>query len=97
MTFPHGHGLGVLAVGDDYPDDVQTLFDADESLLSPIRNLFHQLGARVDAIQQFQTQSELIADLKTYENTVKKSRLMRAYRVLKFEGFGSFIKRIRAK
>ncbi len=95
FTFLHGHGLGVLAVGNDFPEDLQKLFAADKNQITIVRNFFHQLGARIDAIRLFHSQNEHISHLKTHEATVLKSPVMRAYRVLKFEGLGSFIKKAR--
>jgi hypothetical protein len=96
LTFNHGHGLGLLAVGTDFPEDVRYLLEADGSELSVIRDFFHQLGARIDAVRQHNVQCEEIARLRTYEATVKKSKVIRAYRALRFEGLGSFINKVRS-
>ncbi len=40
FEFLHGHGLGVLAVGDDLTGDLQSLFEADESQTAVIRQFF---------------------------------------------------------
>jgi len=95
LTLLHGHGLGVLGVGSNFPEDVRELFDADKNDLLTIRNFFHQLGARIDAIWQYHSQSEQFAELKTYEATVKKSWVMRAYRMLRFKGLAGFTRKIR--
>ncbi len=97
FTFLHGHGLGVLAVGDEIPEDLQNLFAASEKETILIRDFFHQYGSRISAIREFHSQKEYIEYLKTHEILVKKSRLMRAYRVLKYEGFGAFLKKAKNK
>jgi hypothetical protein len=96
LTFLHGHGLGVLAVGTEFPEEVQQLFDADEAELFVIREFFHQFGARIEAVQRFGFQCEEFAVLKSYETMVRKSRVLRALRVLELEGFGGIMKRIRS-
>lgn len=47
FAFEHGHGLGVLAVGEVAHDALRTLFDADERTAAGIRADFERLGAAV--------------------------------------------------
>jgi glycosyltransferase involved in cell wall biosynthesis/GT2 family glycosyltransferase len=49
FTFLHGHGLGVLGLGHNYPSDLRFLFDADEDgrLVSSAREIFASLGRSV--------------------------------------------------
>jgi hypothetical protein len=49
FEFPHGHGLGVLAIGDGIGERLRALFDAvtDESLTQQIRDAYGRLGAGV--------------------------------------------------
>jgi len=42
----HSHGLGVLGVGDEQPDELRRLFDGGEEL-GPLRQLFFLLGNRL--------------------------------------------------
>ncbi|MEZ5427615.1 MAG: class I SAM-dependent methyltransferase [Pyrinomonadaceae bacterium] len=97
FTFLHGHGLGVLAVGAKVPEELEHLFEAGEKETAAIRNFFHQYGARIDAMREFNAQKEYIKYLQTHENIVRKSYLMRAYRVFKHEGVGSLLKKARNK
>lgn len=97
FTFLHGHGLGVLAVGDEISEDLQNLFAADEKETVLIRNFFHQYGARIDAMEELHDQKEYIEYLQTQEELIENSRLMRAYRVLKYEGIGAFLKKAKGK
>lgn len=58
FEFVHGHGLGVLAVGREYPSSLDLLLKPSENTLR-IRDFFHQLGFRlmVDAeVQQLRVQ-----------------------------------------
>ncbi|MDR7185349.1 hypothetical protein J2X85_002383 [Microbacterium trichothecenolyticum] len=48
FMFHHGHGLGVLAVGDVKVDALQRLFSADEASAERIRADFERLGAEAD-------------------------------------------------
>jgi hypothetical protein len=93
FTFLHGHGLGVLAVGEDLPEDLQNLFAADEKETFLLRKFFHELGTRIESVRIFHEQNQYIESLQTYERVVRDSRLMRAYRILKDEGVGSLLKK----
>lgn len=48
FIFHHGHGLGVLAVGDVRVDALERLFSADETTASRIRDDFERLGAEAE-------------------------------------------------
>ncbi len=50
FEFLHSHGLGVVAVGDDVPDPIRRLVDADDSQTRAVRSLFAALGARVTLV-----------------------------------------------
>lgn len=52
FAFAHGHGLGVLAVGPDYPPALAELTDADPEEKQQIQQLFYQLGLRLRMHQQ---------------------------------------------
>ena len=47
IEFPHGHGLGVLAVGSEQPAGIRALMDAPEDEAVRILSLFAQLGRRL--------------------------------------------------
>lgn len=44
----HGHGLGVLAVGEDFPSQLQLLFELSQDELEKFREFFSQLGKEVE-------------------------------------------------
>jgi hypothetical protein len=93
FAFLHGHGLGVLFVGDEMPENLRFLFVADENQTALIRHFFHTLGARIEVVNRFHEQNEYIGLLKTHEKIVLNSKVMRAYRVLRFEGLESLLKK----
>jgi len=98
QEFPHfeflySHGLGVLAVGAEIPENLQLLFSADEAETVLIRQFFHALGERINAVMQYQIQSRYTEELQKYEAVVKNSKLLRALRILKDEGAESLIKK----
>lgn len=99
FEFLHGHGLGMVAVGKQIPDALKEFFDADEKKMHLIRHFFQTLGSRLEALKRQQELERYIKELKTYEETVKSSRLMRGYRSIKVEGFRKsiikIVKRIR--
>jgi len=47
FKFMHGHGLGVLAIDDNYPHSLEFLFKAQPNLTASIREFFAQLGERL--------------------------------------------------
>lgn len=100
FEFLHGHGLGVLAVGEEVAKELEFLFKADAGETKLIREFFHQLGTRVFSAQKIHEQQSLIEslqkyieNLQTYERVVQNSKTMRIYRILKDEGVGSLMKK----
>jgi hypothetical protein len=98
FEFLHGHGLGLLAVGSQIPNEIEFIFQLKDYELSLIRNFFKVLGERLESIKRMQelektvyNQERLITELRTYESTVKHSLLLRAYRSLKNEDFKTFL------
>jgi hypothetical protein len=47
FTFVHEHGLGVLAVGPDVPDEVRVLLELRREEIEPVRTIFHEMGRRL--------------------------------------------------
>lgn len=47
FSFRHGHGLGVLAVGAEYPRELDALLDLDPERAERVNELFFLLGHRV--------------------------------------------------
>ena len=97
FAFLHGHGLGVLGVGKDLLEGVSQLFEADETQTFLIRRFFHQVGARIEAVNNVHKQNECINLLRTYEKTVLDSRAMRANRALLFAGLRKFWQKARKR
>jgi hypothetical protein len=56
FEFMHGHGLGVLLVGEEVPGQMSQLLDAGSQDASRIREFFYQLGQRV-VLQEAQKRS----------------------------------------
>jgi glycosyltransferase involved in cell wall biosynthesis len=60
FEFLHGHGLGILAVGSEYPEDFQTLLRASSEEAAIIRQFFFELGQRLTMqVQQRQLAQQL--------------------------------------
>lgn len=97
FEFLSGHGLGVLAVGEQIPDGLKFLFEIDERETRLLREFFHGLGSRIDALQKINVLQKYIRTLQTYEEVVQKSHLLRAFRILKDEGIGSLIEKGKRK
>lgn len=47
FEFLHGHGLGVLAVGEDHPEEFRKFLDASREDPIGVREMFFQLGRRL--------------------------------------------------
>ena len=72
FAFDHGHGLGVLAVGDVRVPELQALFGADEDTAERIREDFARLGAEVERQAWLET---LPAELESvHEELARRSR-----------------------
>lgn len=67
FDFTHGHGLGILAVGEKYPSSLNLLM-AEPEKLPAIRDFFFQLGLRVE--KEFMTQ-RLTAQLVEKERIIQ--------------------------
>lgn len=91
FEFLHSHGLGVLAIGEKMPENLQFLFSADEARTAMIREFFFALGERIDAPLIYRMQNLYVEELQKYEAFVRNSRLLRAYRIWKDEGAKSLI------
>ena len=55
FEFVHSHGLGVLAVGKSYPDELNQLFQCSAEEATRIRSFFAHLGARIEVAQELTT------------------------------------------
>ncbi len=74
FAFAHGHGLGVLAVGPDYPSALTELTDADVTETQQIQQLFYQLGLRLRAHQQRERlKQDLTSRLDQKEQLLQKA------------------------
>jgi hypothetical protein len=80
FEFVHSHGLGVLAVGKDYPDELNELFQCSAEDATKIRSFFACLGARLEAVQELQLTkaeiSQLLLDVQ--QQLDGKDQLIRA-------------------
>jgi predicted O-methyltransferase YrrM len=100
FEFLHGHGLGVLMVGTESNDILQSFFSGNDAQISLLREFFHQLGARLEAarLQQAQQriifeQQQVIEQLRDYEKIFHESAVIRSYRTLRKEGIGSLLRK----
>jgi len=91
FEFTHTHGLGVLAVGIEVPENLRFLFSADEHQAAVIRNFFNALGERVELAMNYRKQCARVADLERYEEIVENSRVIRKYHQLKTSGTGRLL------
>src|SRR5262249_33024949 len=64
FEFVHGHGLGVLAVGKDFPTAFQEFLEASLEATANIRRFFFQLGQRLTFEVQQRNLSQEAAQLR---------------------------------
>lgn len=75
FEFLHGHGLGVLALGRIRSEELEGLFTASLEEGVQIRNLFSQLGERLDLIMQLKGREETIEDLESQIDQLRRKIL----------------------
>jgi GT2 family glycosyltransferase len=93
FSFLHGHGLGVLGLGRDYPGPLRTLFDADQNseFGSSIREIFSSLGRSTGLSYERsmldQARIEREQELITLEDTLieRESRIATLDRALEIQ------------
>jgi Methyltransferase domain len=72
FEFAHGHGLGVLGVGEKFPARLSALFDAASDLTTAdaVRTVYERLGAAQRAIDLDLRVQELEAAVASYETSM---------------------------
>ncbi len=55
FTVLHEHGLGILAVGTDVPDEARALLDLQGPEIAPVRKVFHAMGRRLRLESELET------------------------------------------
>ncbi|MGB9365064.1 MAG: class I SAM-dependent methyltransferase [Xanthobacteraceae bacterium] len=75
FEFRHGHGLGVLGVGEDVPAALRDLFDASASLASAqtIRTAYERLGGAISAQQELTELREQVRHLEAVVESYETS------------------------
>lgn len=75
FSFEHGHGLGVLAVGRDYPQGCRDLFSASGDRVLQIRRSFSELGHRLKLLaheeRAIAEKERLLRDVQRLQETVQ--------------------------
>jgi replicative DNA helicase len=64
FEFSHAHGLGVLAVGHDYPEELNALLHCSEAEAISLRRFFSNLGSRLEAAQELENVKPELETLK---------------------------------
>jgi len=82
FEFLHGHGLGVLAVGETPPKELNWLFNADDKKVTTIQNLFHSLGSRLEErvdihLGQSGIEWKIVAKLRSFAEVLLPPRSRR--------------------
>ena len=75
FEFVHSHGLGLTAVGKQSPELLRELLQSSNEEHAQIREMFYQLGARLDVAHELQTlkrtvrrtEDEMVSQRTTYE------------------------------
>lgn len=68
FEFKHGHGLGIVAIGEEVPPGLLPLLNASQEEAELIREFFYEMGQRValsaTLIEKEQTEQDLRSDLR---------------------------------
>jgi hypothetical protein len=64
FEFIHSHGLGVLAVGKSYPDELNELFHCSAEEAIKIRSCFAYLGARLETAKELKLSKAETSELR---------------------------------
>lgn len=72
FEFSHSHGLGVLAVGGNLPDEFTDFLKLSNENPIQIRNFFHQQGQRLVHVEKLQALQKLIEKLENDLEEVKE-------------------------
>ncbi|HEY8223910.1 MAG TPA: class I SAM-dependent methyltransferase [Pyrinomonadaceae bacterium] len=94
FEFMHGYGLGLLAVGREYPDSLRLLLDASQEDRLNIQELFYQLGLRLEQHrseherneQIISKQERKIRELESFVTRVRNNPLFKTYHWIKYLG-----------
>ncbi len=93
FMFLHGHGLGVLSVGEKIPENLQNLFSADEEETVLIRKFFQQYGSRIDPNRELYSHNFL--EIKP--NLFDKKRFKNVYHTFQTKGIVGLYKKMKNK
>jgi hypothetical protein len=93
FEFEHSYGLGLIATGTEYPQALQTLFDAPAEEAAHIRAFFQRLGAHLTALQEAEMLRGQNAELSSALRKMYGMRVVRLARLFSEEGAGAVIRR----
>jgi len=85
FEFAHSHGLGVLAVGKGYPDELNELFQCSAEAATKIRSFFACLGARLEAAQELQLSKAATSQLSDEFHIEKEKNEDQRVRLLEIQ------------
>lgn len=91
FEFKHGHGLGIVAVGNEIPEKLLSLVNASEEDGNLIRNFFYEMGQRVSLSAALAEKNEVEYNLRN-ELQAKTLELERMQRMIIFRIFSMFRK-----
>jgi hypothetical protein len=94
FEFLHGYGLGLLAVGDEFPEPLHKWLGASPQEQEAARALFEQLGSRLEEyLQDQQVASEVFArkerqirELQDFVKQIQANLFFRTYHWIKYLG-----------
>lgn len=63
FEFAHGYGLGVLGVGMEQPEELKSLFQADDATTARLRQFFFRLGHEIELRSTVKSQAKTLEQL----------------------------------
>ena len=98
FEFMHGHGLGLLVVGQQYPEPLRQLLELSAKDSTSLRELFYQLGARLTVAREVQELRHVAQVNKEQSNTIREqSEMIRNLQERLNQGVWGFVNRGIAK
>lgn len=92
FEFLHTHGLGVLAVGSEIPDEARFLFEADERQTEILRKFFCGLGSNINSTRELNNRQKRIDELEARNREILSARPVRLYLHIKDKGVFGYAK-----
>ena len=81
FEFTHGHGLGIIGVGEDLPGPVRELFQGSAAEAGAIRDAYERLGGYLGNLQRIEEVGQLRQRVLQLESAVESYQTSTSWRL----------------